>query len=366
MCVLLLCSSQEMANVTSNSSVLNAPPDKFGTLLYAFNYASLFVSLVIIFLELVAVFLLQRCKKVPAFSRILSTSFILGDAAGALVFAIHQIIIFIFGINNDTMLSSRVLSVGAMLTVCWASVAFMSIERVVALKINIKYNLYTSKLRIYLLVSFIWIVNILIVTVAVITGFHFHCNLENDVCDIWESSKAGRFVMMSLLIFYECILLVSYIIIHGIASRHARSMQAPNMITYGRSQNNPESLTNVQYTATKAILKIVLAFMLLHAPIVIHLIIFESNTNLRNDRIRRVFHAISYSCIQINSFVSMHLYVAKIDEFKLKFYLILSRFVKKYETKAEDLRFKVYDIVVSTKVSRSTKSTSSSDQSSTV
>jgi hypothetical protein len=307
------------------------------------------VSLVIIILEFVAVFVLQRCRRIPSCSRVLSTSFILSDAAGACTFAVHQITIFIVGIKNDVIFNSRILTVGAMLTVSWASVATMSLERVIALKMNIKYNLNSSKLRIYLIISLIWSVNIVVVVAAIVMGFYFHCVSENATCDLWEATKAGRFVMMGLLIFYEIVLVISYVIIHGIASTHAKNIIAPQMTSFEQAHNNPESLTRRQYKATLAIIKIVFAFMLLHAPIVIHLIIFETQPYLQNDRIRRLFHALSYFCIQINSFVSVRLYVAKIDECKLTFYLMLSRIMKKYENEAESLRVKVYDIVVSSK-----------------
>lgn len=155
--------------------------------------------------------------------------------------------------------------------------------------------------------------------------------------------------MMGLFLFYGNILVVSYVIIHRIASRHAKNAFASNMTSHVQTQKNTESLTRIQYASTKAILTIVLAFMLLHLPMAIHLVVFETHTNLRNNQIRRILHAVSYICIQVNSFVSMHVYVAKIDECKLKFYLILARVLKSYDTKAEELRIKVYDIVVSTK-----------------
>jgi uncharacterized membrane protein YjgN (DUF898 family) len=155
--------------------------------------------------------------------------------------------------------------------------------------------------------------------------------------------------MMSLLIFYEIVLAVSYVIIHGIASRHARDMIASNMAYNGQTHHNPESLTSRQFAATKVIIKIVLSFMLLHAPVVIHLIVSESNTSIRHERFRRIFHFLSYVCIQINSFISLRLYVFKFDECKLHLYLMLSCISKKYESKVEKLRVDVYDIVVYTK-----------------
>ncbi|XP_045206692.2 uncharacterized protein LOC123558921 [Mercenaria mercenaria] len=337
-----------MDNATSGDMDSNTTSDNFGPLLFVLNYSTLFVSIVIIFCEIAAVFILQRCKRMLPSSRILSTSFILSDAAGAFLFAIHQILILVCGINNDVTHNSRILAVGTMLTVSWASVASMSLERVIALKVNIKYNINASKLKIYLLVSFIWMANVLIVTVAFLLGFQHHCSSALGICDLWKASKAGRFAMMSLLIFYEIILVVSYVIIHNIASRHEKNILAPKR-TFGQSKSNPETLTQRQYAATVTILKIVLAFMLLHAPIVIHLFVFESQVSLRNETLRRIFHALSYLCIQINSFVSVHLYVAKFDECKLYFYLTLSRIFKNYGDQAEELRVKVYDIVLSTK-----------------
>jgi hypothetical protein len=277
-------------------------------------------------------------------------NFVLSDAIGSFIFAVHQIIISVLDDQNDVILNSRVLSVGAIFTVSCASVAAMSLERVIALKMNLKYNLNSSKLRIYLIISLIWIVNIVIVVAAIALGFYYNCFSNYTICDIWEASKAARIVMAGLLIFYEIVLAVSYVIIHGIASRHAKNMIASNMASNGQTHNNPESLTSRQYAVTIAIAKIVLAFMLLHAPLVSHLIIFETFTDIRYERFRYIFHGISYLCMQINSFVSVRLYVAKFDECKLNFYLILSRISKKYETEAENLRVKVYDIVVCSKM----------------
>ena len=180
-----------MDNITTNGSYLNATlENKSGPLLHAhvINYVLLLLSLVIALMELVAVSVLQRCNRIPACSRIFSMSYFLSDAVGSLVFAVHQVMIFIFGLNDDIVLNSRIVLVGTMMAVSWASVAFMSLDRVVAIKINLKYNLYSSKFKIYLLVSFIWIVNIAIIAVAIVIGLRYNCISEYPVCDLWKIS----------------------------------------------------------------------------------------------------------------------------------------------------------------------------------
>lgn len=335
-----------------NSTGSRISPTTFGPVILVCNYGALIVSLIIIICEIGALAVLRKCKRMPYCSRVLSSCFILSDAAGALVFTVHQIIIFVFGFNNDLTHTSRTLVVATMLSVSWSSVAAMSIERVVALQANIKYTMGFNKSRVHLMASLLWLVHVLLAVVVISVGFKQHCGWKILSCDIWEASKVSRFVMMTLLVAYEITLVISYVVIYTIAARHAREIAAIRSAAFGKNVNNPDGVSERQFSTTQAIIKIVLAFMLLHTPIIIHLIVVESDQSSLNEILRRVLYAASYFCIQLNSFISLRLYVVKFDECKLYFYQFLSRLFKSYERKSEELRLKVFNIVVSSDVER--------------
>lgn len=346
---LVLTMSQQYMDNSTDSRV---SPTTFGPVVLVCNYGTLIVSIIIIICEIGALGVLRKCKRMPYCSRVLSSCFILSDAAGALVFTIHQIIIFVFGINNDMTHTSRTLVVATMLSVSWASVAAMSIERAVALKANIKYTMGFIKTRLHLMASLLWLVHVLLAVVVIAVGFKQHCDWKIVGCDVWEASKVTRLFMMTLLVVYQIALAISYVIIYRIAARHAREIAAIRTAAFGKNINVPDGVSERQFSTTQAIIKIVLAFMLLHAPIIIHLIVVESDQSFLNEMLRRVLYAFSYLCIQFNSFISLRLYVVKFDECKLHFYQFLSRLFKSYERKTEELRIKVFSIVVSSDVER--------------
>lgn len=342
--------TSHLSNVTDGEeSLANIQTHTLSPLMTYINYACVFVAGVIFVSDMFAIMLMMRCTRIPFQAKKLSMNFMFSDALGALVFLINQVIIFIFGINTDLTHNFRIVTVGMMMNISCFAVAALAIDRAIALKANLRYSAFVRSKTIDKAIVFIWIFHFVTITGLMVYGLKKTCNLQLDeTCDAWAATKMTRFFKFSLLVIAGIVITVSYVYIHTIARRHQRQITSlRNAIFKGNNVNPDCTISERQFQTTKAVIIIVLAFILLHIPMIIHLFILESNVGRRNETPRRMFHAFSYACIQINSFVSLKLYVGKFKEFKLRLYQILGRCFGRYAKEAELLRVHVYNITIS-------------------
>jgi hypothetical protein len=322
-------------------------------ILLAFNYAIAVVNVVILLSDVIAVKVLQLCKRMPQVSRRLSISYFLSDASANLLFLIHQFIMYFIGINNDITNNSRIISASTGYMISSACIAALALERVFALKMNLRYSQNHHKIT-YLAIILIWFVHVCSSCLLIAFGLKHYCSAwKFSKCDMWEATQVYRFTVMCFIVIYQITLAVSYAVIYKVASRHARaidSMKTESSRTTRVADPSKVHMSQRQFILTTAILKVVLSFVLLYAPINIHLFLMELNVLDRESQIRRLFHAASYVCVQINSFVSLSVYVGKFEECKMHMYFILSKLFKSYKQRGEDMRIRVYNIVVSSDV----------------
>lgn len=340
--------SPNATNVTmvTNSTRVAEGGTHFPPILIALGYITFMTSLVIAICQSFAIGILYKCKRIPLNVKILSISFVTSELVGAVVFVVHQFIIYSLDINNDITQTSRTIFVGMLLTVSWASVASLTIERLVALNMSLKYNRSKHHLYTILIVVLTWCVHIIVIVTLSIVLLKSQCNWDLNAGHLFAASKPVRLLMMGFLILYEMIIAIGYRFIYVIVKRHVIQINAMQRLTTTTYFAKDTDISRRQLSATKAISTILLAFIILHLPICLHLIIIETDFLAHAERFANFWHVFSYVCIQINSCVSLSLYVGKFEEFKMHFYLFLALINSKYKKTAENLRIQVFNIVV--------------------
>lgn len=340
--------SDQTENISLDSDIIKN--EETSDISFVFNMLVTIFSIFILLCDVAAVIILSQCKRIPYQCRYFSLNFIVSDGISSLSFLICQILMFMNGMTNTFMANIRVVTVGASLIINMLSVTCLSADRVFTLLANLAYSRIVTRCKVVIAAVSMWALVCITVPAITFYGFKETCSVLLDSCDFWEATRPVRLYMMSLVLFAEVCVFCSYFIIYRIAMRHKRAIAALRSSSFNVNMNTVGNMSARQFSTTKAIIKIVLVFIVLHSFIVIHLIVHETSFENRNTPARIFFYAFSYFCIQVNSILSIRLYVARFKECKLKLYTILSKISPAFEVKTEELRRDVYNIVVTTEV----------------
>lgn len=343
-------------NLTSNNhgtSPVNLVKP-FGRTLQAVNYFLILVNITVIVCDVTVIHILRKCKRIPRQCKQLSISFIISGAIAAACFIIHSVAIFGIGINTDIIHNSRIDTVAVMNSISSASLTALSVERVLALKANLKYAIFLEKVNMYLVIALIWFIHIVIMISMVLIGFQIHCNWKLENCDIWKLNDIARIAMIFVIPFiYGTVLVSCNSIIYRIARRHAKQIDEMNGTIFRCQAVNAVSVSDSQYATTRVIIHIVTAYIVLQTPAFVCMFISSIFVHLRDQMVIRIFRGISYLFVQANSVVNLYLYVMKLQECKMHFYFILAKVLKRYEGRASSMRLEVYNIVTCSSTDRS-------------
>jgi len=340
---------EEGKNSTSDFESVSA---EFPPLMTFINGICTLVSVGIAGADIVAVYVLLKCRRIPTFARIFSINFILSDAVGSLSFFICQLLIFAFGMNTELMHNIRTVTVGFMLNIAMMSVSCLAFDRAMALRASLRYAAFVTKTKGIIVVLCLWSINLIIVPPTMVHGIKTYCP-SMRTCDQWNATKLTRLFMLSIIITSQISVTLSYFYVLKIARAHHRKIEAMKRMAYIENTNTRGVVSERQFSTTTTLLKLVLAFIVTHTPIVLHLVVFETNIDARNDLSRRIFHAISFMCLQANSIISLKIYVARFKECQMMLLVFAEMFCKNYTQRITDLRMDVYNIVVSTDHGRS-------------
>ncbi|KAH3839633.1 hypothetical protein DPMN_113065 [Dreissena polymorpha] len=324
--------------------------EEFTDTLIVVNKVMAIFAIIILLCDIVAVIILGQCRKIPFQCRYVSINFIISDGISNVSFLICQILIFWHGMASTFMLIIRFVTTGGTVLINMLSVACLSAERAFALLAHLTYSRSVTRPRVLIAVSGLWTLVCVTISAVTLYGFKVNCNGRFEGCNFWDATRPVRLYMMSLLLLAELGVSCSYVIIHRIAMRHKREIAALRSSAFHMNMNKVGRMSARQFSTTKTIIKIVLVFIILHSFMVINLIVHETSFEYRNTLPRKLFYAFCYLCIQLNSILSLQLYVARFEECKLKLFVILAKIFPAFESKMEKLRRDVFNIVVSADV----------------
>lgn len=333
-------------NLTLNSTDINENLVKsFRPVILYGNYFLLSTSLVIVVCDILTAQALGRCKRIPLHCKHLCVSLVLSDASSSALFILHQLAIFTFdgfGIDFDILHTSRIGTVAIFHLIASANIVLLTLERVLALKANLKYSAVLRKINIKVVIFCLWLIHMLVYGCILGVSVYTHCFSTSDYCDIWQVSSAQRYSLAITAILYDILLIIGNIVVLRVALQHVRRIHALNRSVFTKV----DSITRDQQNTLVSIAKLLTAYLILHAPLTVCFFINSQYDDLRDLSWMQGFRSVGYLCYQIDSFISIYLYIVTFQECKMYLYLILAKGFKRFERKAELLRLKVYDIVV--------------------
>ena len=297
----------------------------------------------------VAVVVLMKCKRIPFQTKYISISLISSDALGAFVLIVYQVVIFMFGANTDVTQSLRDVTTGMVHGVNWCSVTFLSVDRAIAVKANLRYTELITRRTINTILFCIWIFYFTMIPALTFHGFQTVCVPHmDDNCDTTEATKVANSVVVLPLFMFGAVIICTNTYVYSVAQRHARQIADIQRSAFDRGLIHPDNaISERQFSATKTVVYIVLAFILLHAPLLIHYLMMLVSPDQSEQLPRRLYLLFAFSLNQLSSFVTLTLYAGKFMEFKMHLYFLLGKRLNRFNKRAQEIRVDVFNIVVS-------------------
>ena len=230
------------------------------------------------------------------------------------------------------------------------SISLLTLDRVLALRMNLRYTTLVTKTRVVLATATVGVGIVVSEVALVVYGFWKECPDTISFCSLWDATKYGRVFITIVIVANQLTVSISYLYILKVARHHKRSIDAVSNIPGSHASGAGPILSQRQLSSYTAILQIVLAFLICYAPSVANVAVMETGKLERNSNPRRLLTGIAYFGQQLNSFISLWLYVGRFQECRYLFLKSLSRCCQRYQERAEQLRIQVYDIVVSPNV----------------
>lgn len=312
------------------------------------SYVLTTMSLIIVVIDSFSVFILGKCKRIPRHCLYLIISLIISDIVNSAVLVIHQIIIFT-GVFNKNVYYSRNISLAVPYNITAASVAMLTLERVFALKFNLRYSAFISTFKTKLFIFILWSLYPGIILISIAAGIMLHCSEDYINCDHWKAIIVPRVILAIFPVLCYFISLYSNITISRIVRRHVQHINNAKRATFNENIPNTDELSDRQYAAAGAIVQISLAYLVLHSPIIINFALSQVSTTMQNSDWSKYLMAFIVLCMHIHSFMNLFVIVFKLSECRMHVFYFFARCSTRCKSRADRMRIDIYDIVISTK-----------------
>ena len=304
----------------------------------------------------VALRIMLRCRKLPQSIRHFSVNFLISFLTIGVSILIHNVAMLVFGQNTryyQLIFVARMFFFSMFLSVLWCSMCAVIVERFIAIVFPYHYVTLVKNTTLYITISFIWIFNTIVSIAIVIVSWLKFCGQYDCI-----SSFEGYAISRPFISFVSCILCISFAITIVLYSKillsirhHKREIGALNVIntagndTQNASTSTPHASTSTPRASTKTILIIIFSFIVLQSPYLFATICFQLIQDLQQMKWRTITHIIFYICHELNTFVTLFLYVWRFPECRMNFYYMFAKTNNKCREKAESLRIEVFNIV---------------------
>ena len=310
------------------------------------NCSIVALSLASIICNSFALKIISKCKKTAYQLRFLSCNLLSSYIVVECVISLHSIaLLLVDDIYHRLLLESRIVFCSIIVAVLWGSFCAVTVERLIALKAApLKYKKYVTKVTLSISVIILWLLNMFIpLTVLIITGVKVCAQYNFVLCDIYTYSKPVRLVLLSFSSLYALIIIIAYPKVLSIVFRRHNVGE-----TFGANTKYLADLYRKQKynTSTRTIAGVILAAIILQAPFFVHIVILDFVPELREPKWREILQLIDYVGYQLNTYVTIYLYLWQFKECKMQLLFMLSKLNNRYQGKAVSMRNEVYGIVL--------------------
>ena len=346
-----LCFNNE--NYLANQSLHNLSEETYSdgsgeSLTYWINSLMIFELPVTICFISVALHIMLRCRKLSFCIRYISVNVLIAFLSIAIINITFTALRLILGPTScyyRLIFDSRTFIGTMLLSVLWCSMCVLTIERFIAIVFPYRYVQYVTKSTVYITVSLTWAINIIIPIVIVFISWLNVCGHYDYIskCDILKVYRPFRIFIAVILCISFATTIASYTKIFLKARQHEREIRALDVKSTFTTDKNKS--TGYAASPRPTILFIVLSFIVLQSPYLINIIIFELRPDWKLQKWRVLLQITCYLCHELDTFVTLYLYIWKFPECKMHFYHMFSKINGKYSAKAEALRIDVFNIV---------------------
>ena len=309
----------------------------------------------------VALNIVMKCRKLPFSIRYLSIMVLIAFWTLAVLNIIISVVMILRPNKWHYMLvfDIRTFFSIMLLSILWCTMCILTLERFIAIVFPYRYVRYVTKTTLFVAVGVTWSLLPIFSVVLVFTGWQKFCGHFDYIskCQILEVYGPFRiFILFILCISFAIILWVNFKILLKLR-QHEREIGALNVQPIEMNAN--DSSVTTQRPSIPIILIIVLSFLILQSPYLITIIAFEVRPDLRLQKWRVYLQTISYFCHELDTYLTVYLYIWRFPECKMHFYQILSSISDRYTGKAGALRLHVFNIVTFERKSKTMSSESS-------
>ena len=308
------------------------------------TYGITLVAICSILCSSFALNIIHRCRKLSIQIRFVSKNLLASYILFESTIVLLNLAMLLMGDEYyKQIFSSRTFFTSAFVLTLWGSLCAVTIERLLALTMPLHYRRYVTKTVLSISISSLWTVNILVPAIVfVITGIK-SCGYDYISCDIDALFLPVGLVIVSFLILYSLVVVISYVKISFIISQHNQLGKTLNANTkYLADISQKQKLTD----STKTVAVVILTFIVFQSPLYFHCILFNLIPALRQYKWRMLFQLVDYLGVELNTYVTLYLYIWKFKECKMHFFYILSKFNKKFKATADALHIDVFNIVI--------------------
>ena len=311
------------------------------------HFVILCESPITLFFITVALNIVMKCRKLPFSIRYLSIMVLLAFWISA-VFNIIISAVMILRPNRwyyMLVFDIRTFFGVMLLSIMWCTMCILTLERFIAIVFPYQYVRYVTKTALFVAVGVTWSLLPIISVVLVFTGWLNFCGHYDYIskCQILEIYRPFRmFILSTLCISFATILGANLKILLKLR-QHEREIRALNVQPTETTAH--DSFVNTPRPSIPIILIIVLSFFILQSPYLITIIAFEVRPDLRLQKWRVYLQTVSYFCHELNTYLTVYLYIWRFPECKMHFYKMLSKISERFAGKAEALRLHVFNIV---------------------
>ena len=308
------------------------------------TYGITLVAICSILCSSFALNIIHRCRKLSIQIRFVSKNLLASYILFESTIVLLNLAMLLMGDEYyKQIFSSRTFFTSAFVLTLWGSLCAVTIERLLALTMPLHYRRYVTKTVLSISISSLWTANILVPAIVfVITGIK-SCGYDYISCDIDALFLPVGLVIVSFLILYSLVVVISYVKISFIISQHNQLGKTLNANTkYLADISQKQKLTD----STKTVAVVILTFIVFQSPLYFHCILFNLIPALRQYKWRMLFQLVDYLGVELNTYVTLYLYIWKFKECKMHFFYILSKFNKKFKATADALHIDVFNIVI--------------------
>lgn len=295
------------------------------------------VGLVALVLSSTAIIVLRRTRRIPVAAKFLTTGLLMFDFMYLITVSLRKFITI--PLYNTTL---QVLST-TVLQLAYTTVTLMSLERFLMFYKPMKYMKICTERLVYITASIIWTVT---VTVFLMVRYAVCYSIFESENVFIEAGKCNQIVTIYYSVLVTLVLGISTVCYWNIFNIVKKQLERCE-----RTAVTFASTVNVLRTYKSTSLVLVYLLVIISTSLTYAIIIvFIRYMNLGIDSVRLSLE----TCSIVNCMIDPFLYVLWFKESQMEVCKLLARFSKKFQKKADDMKYEVFDIVTATQAFNTT------------